>query len=164
MHFFNKYMMKDTKLSAKQPLAWNELQEMIGDPGYLADLARCELPFFTLVHHPQLQAEAWVRKMEQIHVRASEALEKQWPADSPAVQAIMWDFVFIYAGTEQMEDDEAFFRKQARYMLDSVTERILRFNKLCAIVNPEWSQIVEGVTLLQKAMHLRLEQLEQTRT
>ncbi|KQN96167.1 hypothetical protein [Paenibacillus sp. Leaf72] len=53
---------------------------MIGDPEYLADLARCELPFFTMVHHPQVQAEIWVKKMEQIHVRASEALKKQWPA------------------------------------------------------------------------------------
>lgn len=163
-HFFEKYIMKENKLSARQTLAWNELQGLISDPGYLADLARCELPFFSMVHHPQVRAEDWVRKMEEIRIRTTAALDQQWPASSPAVQTIVQDFVMMYASSEQVGDGEAFFRKQARYMLNSVTERILRFNKLCTILNPESSVIVDGVGLLMEGMRHRLEQLNQTQT
>lgn len=161
LHFFDKYMMKDTKLSAQQTLAWKEIQEIINDPVYIADLARLELPFFTMANHPQIEADAWVKKMETIRIRATEALDKCWPLDSPAVQSMVWDFVMMYASIEHAGDPEAFFRKQARYMLDSITERILRFNKLCKILNPEWSQIVDGINLLQEGMRLRLKQMEE---
>lgn len=161
LHFFDKYLMKDTKMSAEQTMAWNEIQEIINDPGYFSDLARLELPFFTMANHPQVEAEVWVKKMEEIRVRATEALSKQWPPDSPAVQAIVQDFVMLYASNEHTGDPEAFFRTQAQYMLDSVTERILRFNRLCMVVNPEWSEIVDGINLLQEGMRRRLQQMEE---
>ncbi|WP_413035046.1 MerR family transcriptional regulator [Paenibacillus xylanilyticus] len=161
LHFFDKYLMKDTKLSAKQTMAWKEIQEIINDPAYIADLARLELPFFTMANHPQVEADAWVRKMEEIRIRTTEALTKQWPPDSPAVQAMVWDFVMMYASNEHTGDPEAFFSKQARYMLDFVTESILRFNRLCMVLNPEWSEIVNGINLLQEGMRLRLKQMEE---
>lgn len=160
LHFFDKYIMKDTKLSAKQDVAWKEIQALLNDPVYLADLARLELPFFTMANHPQVQATTWVKKMEAIHIRAIEALENQWPEDSPAVQSIVWDFVMMYGSSEQSSNQTDFFRNQSRYMLNSVTERILRFNKLCSILNPEWAQLVECIELLQRGMRWRLQQLD----
>lgn len=160
LHFFDKYIMKDTKLSAKQDVAWQEVQALLSDPVYLADLARLEIPFFTMANHPQVQATTWVKKMEAIHIRAIEALEKQWSEDSPAVQSIVWDFVMMYGSSEHSSNPEDFFHKQSQYMLDSVTERILRFNKLCSILNPEWGQLVECMELLQRGMRWRLQQLD----
>ncbi|WP_340031920.1 hypothetical protein NSQ20_04405 [Paenibacillus sp. FSL K6-1122] len=102
-----------------------------------------------------------MKKMEAIRIRTTEALDKRWAIDSPAVQSMVWDFVLMYASVEHAEAPEVFFRKQARYMLDSVTDRILRFNKLCKVMNPEWSQIVDGINLLQEGMRLRLKQMEE---
>ncbi|MGP3787636.1 hypothetical protein [Paenibacillus sp. 1A_MP2] len=102
-------MMKDTKLSAQQTLAWKEIQEIINDPAYIVDLARLELPFFTMANHPQIEADAWVKKMETLRIRATEALEKRWPLDSLAVQSMVWDFVMMYASVEHADDPEAFF-------------------------------------------------------
>lgn len=160
LHFFDKYMMKDTKLTAQQTLAWKEIQELINDPAYWADLARLEVPFFIMANQPQVEADVWVKKMEAIRIRTTEALDKRWAIDSPAVQSMVWDFVLMYASVEHAETPEVFFSKQARYMLDSVTDRILRFNKLCKVMNPEWSQIVDGINLLQEGMRLRLKQME----
>lgn len=50
-------MMKDTKLTAQQTLAWKEIQELINDPAYWADLARLEVPFFIMANQPQVEAD-----------------------------------------------------------------------------------------------------------
>lgn len=46
-HLFNKYIMNEVKLTAKQTVAWNELQELMNDPQYIATLYITSFRFLT---------------------------------------------------------------------------------------------------------------------
>ncbi|APB71532.1 MerR family transcriptional regulator [Paenibacillus polymyxa] len=161
LYFFNKYILNEVKISAKQTVAWNELQELINDPQYLADLERSELPFFNMVHQPRVHAATWVKNMENIRIRVEAALEQQLAVNSSVVQAIVEDYVMLYANTEQVKDKTSFFRHYATHALDAVPEPIQRFNKLCLILNPKWSLIVEGIALLLQGMKWKLEHMDE---
>lgn len=152
MHFFNKYIMKASKLTARQTQAWTELQKLLNDPAYIKELAHSELPFFRMALHPGHEPGEWIRQMEQIRLRTQEAIQQQWAASSQAVQALTRDFLLLYANVEELEQPEEFLPRQAQHLLDSVTERTLRFNKLCTLVNPEWQEISSGMELLMQGM------------
>ncbi|MNC47796.1 hypothetical protein D3C75_968780 [compost metagenome] len=156
MHFFNKYIMQTSKLTARQTQAWLELQKLMNDPTYIKELANCELPFFSMALQPHLQAGDWIKQMEQIRLRAQEANQHQWSPSSPAVQSLTKDFLLLYANVEQLQHPDEFILKQAQHLLNAMTERILRFNKLCTIVNPEWQDISSGMELLMQGMQVLL--------
>ncbi|WP_342480794.1 hypothetical protein NST07_32775 [Paenibacillus sp. FSL L8-0340] len=106
--------------------------------------------------HPQHQAHDWIGQMEQIRLRTLEAIQRQWPPSSPAVQTLTHNFLLLYANVEELGQPDEFIPRQARHLLDSVTERTLRFNKLCTLVNPEWQDITGGMELLMQGMQALL--------
>ncbi len=67
----------------------------------------------------------------------------------------------MYANSEQSNDKSKFFCEFAQYVLNSVTERIERFNKLCSILNPKWRLIHNGNALLLQGMQWKLEHLDE---
>lgn len=157
LHFFNRYVLPTSKLTARQTQAWNEVQNLLNDPVYLEELANYELPFLHMALRPGLQADDWVHHMELIRIRAQEAVERQWSPKSAAVQKLTADFLLLYADVEQRKQPDVFIVKQARHLLDSTTERIVRFNQLCTIVNPEWRDIASGMDLLMRGMQVLVE-------
>lgn len=157
LHFFNRYVLPTSKLTARQTQAWSEVQNLLNDPVYLEELANYELPFLHMALQPGLQADDWVHYMELIRIRAQEAVKHQWSPESAAVQKLTADFLLLYADVEQRKQPEVFVRKQAQHLLDATTERILRFNQLCAIVNPEWRDIASGMDLLMRGMKVLVE-------
>jgi len=68
-------------------------------------------------------------------------LEEQLAVNSPVVQAIVEDYVMLYANAEKAKDKAAFLRHYATHAIDAVPEPIQHFNKLCLILNPKWSLI-----------------------
>ncbi|MCG7408282.1 MerR family transcriptional regulator [Paenibacillus sp. ACRRX] len=160
-HFFNKYIMNEVKISAKQTHAWNELQELVNDPQYLAELKHGKLHFFTMVHQPRVNAAAWIRRMEQLRVRAEAAITLKLTANIPVVQAILADFVMLHASEEEARHKEAFFRQYAQNALHSVNERSLRVDTLCSILNPKWRLLSECNNLMLQAMEWRLKQMDE---
>lgn len=87
-------------------------------------------------------------------------MQQKLSADSAVVQAIVEDFVMMYAGPEQFRDKAAFFRQYAHLMQTAPTERIERFNKLCLLLNPKWDVIVRGNALLMEGLEWKLAQEE----
>lgn len=157
LHFFNRYILPTFKLTARQTQAWTEVQNLLNDPVYLEELANYELPFLHMALQPGLQADDWVHHMELIRIRAQEAVKREWSPDSIAVQQLTADFLLLYADAEQRKQPDDFILKQARHLLDNTTERILRFNQLCAIANPEWRDIASGMDLLMRGMQVLTE-------
>ncbi|MNC32719.1 HTH-type transcriptional activator TipA [compost metagenome] len=158
LYLFNKYIMNEVKVTAAQTVAWNELQALMNDTQYMEELVRFELPFFNMVRHPRVPAAVWIRTLENIRIRVEAALQQKLSADSAVVQAIVEDFVMMYAGPEQFRDKAAFFRQYAHLMQTAVTERIERFNKLCLLLNPKWDVIVRGNALLMEGLQWKLGQ------
>ncbi|OME12401.1 MerR family transcriptional regulator [Paenibacillus odorifer] len=158
LYLFNKYIMNEVKVTAAQTVAWNELQALMNDTKYMEELVRFELPFFNMVRHPRVPAAVWIRTLENIRIRVEAALQQKLSADSAVVQAIVEDFVMMYAGPEQFRDKAAFFRQYAHLMQTAVTERIERFNKLCLLLNPKWDVIVRGNALLMEGLEWKLAQ------
>ncbi|RAV19283.1 MerR family transcriptional regulator [Paenibacillus contaminans] len=159
LYFFNKYIINQIKVSAKQTVAWNELQELINDPQFISDLRNGEFLFFNMVHQPKFDAATWVKKLEDIHIRLNKALKKKLPADHRFVQAIVEDTAMLYANPGQSVDKEDFFRYFAKYSQTIRTERIERFNTLCSILSPKFRQFSKGNLLLLQGIQWKLEHM-----
>ncbi|WP_231392039.1 MULTISPECIES: MerR family transcriptional regulator [unclassified Paenibacillus] len=159
LYNFNKYIVNQTKTSAKQTVAWNELQELINDPEFISDLRQDEFLFFNMVHQPRLGADAWIKSLEGIHTRLNTALKRKLCAESPFVQAIVEDTAMLYANSEQSVDQEEFFRYFAEYSQRTRSERIERFNTLCSLLSPKFRLFSQGNLLLLQGIKWRLEQM-----
>lgn len=158
-YFFNKYIIHKVKLSAKQSVAWNELQELLHDPQFISDLRQEEFLFFNMTHQPRLDAATWVKKVEEIHIRLNTALKQKFSAHSPFVQAIVEDTAMLYADSKQSTHREDFFRYFAEYTQSTKTERIERFTTLCSILSPEFHFFSKGNTLLLEGIQWKLEHM-----
>ncbi len=158
LYLFDKYIINEVKVTARQTVAWNELQALISDSQYLEDLVHYELPFFNMVRHPRVPAAAWIKKLENIRLRVEAALQQRLSADSSVVQTIVEDFVMMYANSEQFSDKAAFLHQYGQSMLHAPTERMERFNKLCLILNPKWDIVVSGNALLMQGLQWKLQQ------
>ncbi|MFD0713053.1 MerR family transcriptional regulator [Paenibacillus sp. GCM10027626] len=159
LYFFNTYIINQVKESAKQTIAWNELQELINDPQFIADLKQDEFLFFNMVNQPRLKAGVWLRKQEDIHNRLNKALKQKLSADSLFVQAIVEDTAMLYANLEQSANQEDFFRYFAKYSQRTRSERIERFNTLCSILSPKYRQFAKGNLLLLQGIQWKLEHM-----
>ncbi|MCE5172717.1 MerR family transcriptional regulator [Paenibacillus profundus] len=158
-YFFNKYIINQVKVSAKQTVAWNELQELVNDSQFLSDLRHDEFLFFNMVHQPRFDAATWVKKLEDIHIRLDTALKQKCSADSPFVQTIVEDTAMLYANSDQSINKEEFFRYFAEYAQNPRTERIERFNTLCSILSPKFRSFSKGNTLLLQGIQWKLEHM-----
>ncbi|SMF75774.1 DNA-binding transcriptional regulator, MerR family [Paenibacillus uliginis N3/975] len=160
LYFFNKYIVNQVKISAKHTVAWNELQELICDPLFIADIKNdAEFLFFNLIHRPQLDAAAWVKRLEGIHNRLNTALKQKLSADSPIVQAIVEDMAMLYENSEQSMGKKDFFRIFAKHSLNPTTERIERFITLCSILSPQFHMLSKGNHLLLQGIQWKLEHM-----
>jgi DNA-binding transcriptional MerR regulator len=159
LYNFNKHIINQVKISAKQTVAWHELQELMNDPQFISDLKNDEFLFFNMVHQPHYDAARWVKKLEEIHERLNTALEYKRSADSPFVQAIVEDTAMLYASSGQSANQEDFFRYFAAYSQHPRTERIERFNTLCSILSPKYRLFAKGNELLLQGIQWKLKQL-----
>lgn len=159
LHNFNKHIIHQTKISAKQTVAWQELQKLLNDPQFIADLKNDEFLFFNMVHQPHYDAARWVKKIDEIHDRLNTALQQKHSADSPYVQAIVEDTAMLYASSGQSTSQADFFRYFAEYSQRPRTERIERFNTLCSLLSPKYRLFAKGNALLLQGIQWRLKQL-----
>ncbi|WP_227793329.1 MerR family transcriptional regulator [Paenibacillus guangzhouensis] len=158
LYNFNKHIIHQSKISAQQTVAWQELQELLNDPQFIADLKNDEFLFFNMVHQPHYDAARWVKKIDEIHDRLNTALKQKRAADSPYVQAIVEDTALLYANAGQSASQEDFFRYFAAYSQQPRTERIERFNALCSILSPKYRLFAKGNDLLLQGIQWKLEQ------
>ncbi|MFD0713051.1 MerR family transcriptional regulator [Paenibacillus sp. GCM10027626] len=159
LYFFNKYIVNQAKITAKQTAAWNELQELMNDPQFMRDLKNIEFFFFHTNHQPRYNALTWVRRLEDIHDRLNQALEKKRAADSPYVQAIVEEMIMLYANSEQAVDKEAFIRSFAEYAQKTRTPLLERCNTLCSILSPQFNLLSKGNLVLFQSLQRKLEQM-----
>lgn len=159
LYFFNKYIVNQVKITAKQAYAWDELQGLINDPHFISDLMQDEYLFFNMVNQPKWSASVWPKKIEDIHNRLRKAMERNLTADSPFVQSIVESTALLYADSEQSMNKEDFFRYFAEYAKSPNTERVERFNTLCAMLSPEYRLFSKGNTLLLQGIEWRLEHM-----
>nr|WP_019419847.1 MerR family transcriptional regulator [Paenibacillus sp. OSY-SE] len=160
LYFFNKYIINQVKVSAKQTAAWNELQELINDPQFIEDLRNIEFLFFNIVHQPRFNAATWIRKLEDNQNRLNKALKKKCSADSPYVQAIVEDSAMLYANSEQSANKEEFFRYIAEYFQRTKTKRLERCNTLCSIISPQYHLLSKGGLLLYQGIQWKLKHMQ----
>ncbi len=160
LYFFDKYIVKQVKPSAKQAGAWDELQELINDPQFIEDIKHNQFLFFSMVNQPPLKAGSWVKKLEHIHNRLNKALKQKLPASSPYVQAIVEDTALLYTNVEQLADRGNFFRAFAEHSQTVITERMERFDTLCSIISPTFLQLSKGNALLHQAIQWKLQQMQ----
>jgi len=160
LYFFDKYIIHQVKLTAKQTIAWNELQELVSDPQFLLDLKEDSFLLFNMVDKPRLQAGAWVRTLEDIHLRLNKALKQKLPAGSPFVQTIVEDTAMLHASSEQATNKEDFFRYFATHSRPIGLERIERFETLCSILSPKFRQFQKGNQLLLQGIQWKLAQMQ----
>jgi DNA-binding transcriptional MerR regulator len=159
LYNFNKHIINQTKISAKQTIAWHELQELLNDPQFIADLKNDEFLFFNMVHRPHYDAARWVKKLEEIHNRLNTALMQKQSAESPYVQKIVEDTAMLYSSSGQSVSHEDFFRYFAEYSQHPRTERIERFNTLCSTLSPKYRLFAKGNELLLQGIQWKLKQL-----
>ncbi|RAV11718.1 MerR family transcriptional regulator [Paenibacillus contaminans] len=160
LYFFNKYIINQEKISAKQTAAWNELQELISNPKFMKDLKNIEFFFVHMDHQPRYDAAIWVRKLEDIHDRLNQALEKKRAADSPYVQAIVEEMIMLYANSKQAFNKEDFLRSFAEYAQKTRTPLLERCNTLCSIISPHFNLLSKGNLVLFQSLQRKLEQME----
>jgi DNA-binding transcriptional MerR regulator len=159
LYNFNKHIIEQSKISAKQTVAWNELQELMNDPQFISDLKNDEFLFFNMVQQPHYNAARWVKKLEEIHDRLNTALKQNFSANSPFVQAIVEDTAMLYASSGQSANQEQFFRYFAEYSQKPRTERIERFNTLCSILSPKYRLFAKGNELLLQGIEWKVRQM-----
>ncbi|MGG3308032.1 MerR family transcriptional regulator [Paenibacillus lautus] len=156
LYFFNKCIVNQVKITAKQAFVWDELQALINDPQFIPDLVQDEFLFFNMVNQPRWGASVWPKMIEDIQNRLNTALERNLPAGSPFVQSIVENAAMLYANAEQSMNQEDVFRYFEEYAKSPRTERIKRFNTLCAILSPEYRLFSKGNNLLLQGIEWRL--------
>ncbi len=157
LYFFNKYIVNQEKITAKQAAAWNELQELINDPQFMKELKNIEFFFFHKDHKPRYNPAAWIRKLESIHDRLNQALEKKRAVDSLYVQAIVEEMIMLYANSEQAYNKEAFLRSFAEYAQKTRTPLLERCNTLCSIISPQFNLLSKGNLVLFQSLQRKQE-------
>jgi DNA-binding transcriptional MerR regulator len=160
LYFFNKYIIHQPKISAKQTAAWHELQELINDPQFIADLRNVEFLFPHIVHQPRYNAATWVKKLEDIQDRLAKALKLKCSADSPIVQTIVDDMAMLYANSELLDPNEDFFHYFVEYFQRTQTKRLERCNTLCSIISPQFHLLSKGSHLLFQGIEWKLEHIQ----
>ncbi|MFF2480410.1 MerR family transcriptional regulator [Paenibacillus sp. NPDC058071] len=144
LHYFNKYIVNQEKTTAQQIAAWNELQEIINDPQFMRDAKNTEFVIYIKELQPRYDADTWIKKLDQIYVRLSQAVEAKKSADSPEVQAIIEESVSLYNNTEQTIYNKAFLNSFLEHSEQTRTPLIDRINRLCAIMSPPLNLLAEG--------------------
>ncbi|MCU6712137.1 MerR family transcriptional regulator [Paenibacillus sp. J5C_2022] len=157
LFFFNKYVVQQPKESARQTAAWQELQELMNDPQFVADLKEVESKFAHVVQQPRDRAGVWTKKLEAIQERLNHAWKEQYAPGSKAVQSIVDDMVRLYASSEEQGAQEEFFYRFAEYCESTQTEHLERCNTLCAIISPQYHQLYRGNSLLYQGVQWRLQ-------
>ncbi|MGM7637206.1 MerR family transcriptional regulator [Bacillus sp. Hm123] len=157
LFFFNKYVVHQPKTTAKQTAAWQELQELMNDPQFVADLKNVELLFSHVVHQPRDHASIWIRKLENIQDRLNNALKQKCSAGSQVVQSIVEDMAMLFANSEQLGPKEEFFHRFVEYCESTRTKPLERCNTLCAIISPQYHQLYKGNLLLYQGVQWRLQ-------
>lgn len=159
LYFFNKYIVNQARVTAKQTAAWNELQELINDPQFIKELNNIEFFFLHTGYKPRYSVATWMKKLENIQYRLNHAVDKKHAADSPYVQAIVEDMIMLYANTEQAFNKEDFIRSFAEYVQQTRAPLLERCNTLCSIISPSFHLLAKGNLVLYQSLQLKLEQL-----
>lgn len=158
LYYFNKFVVDHPKTSAKQAAAWQELQELLNDPQFIADLKRVELLFARIVQQPRYNAATWGNKLKHIQERLNHAWKNKCAAGSKEVQSIVEDMAVLYANSDPLDPDEDFFRYFVEYFESTQTKHLERCNTLCAIISPQYHQLYKGNLLLYQGIQWRLRQ------
>lgn len=158
LYHFNKFVVHQPKTSAKQTAAWKELQELMNDPQFIADLKQVKLGFSRIVQQPRYNAATWRNKLEHIQDRLNHAWKNKCTADSKVVQSIVEDMAMLYTNSDQPDPDEDFFRHYVEYFESTQTKHLERCNTLCAIISPQYHQLYKGNLLLYRGIQWRLRQ------
>ncbi|REK75184.1 MerR family transcriptional regulator [Paenibacillus paeoniae] len=144
LHYFNKYIVNQEKTTAQQIAAWNELQEIINDTQFIQDVKNTNFSYFTKELQPRYDAATWIKKLDHIYARLTQALEAKKSADSPEVQAIIEETVSLYAITEQTIYNADFLKAFFEHAEQTRSPLIERINRLCAIMSPQLNLLSEG--------------------
>ncbi|WP_243644077.1 MerR family transcriptional regulator [Paenibacillus pinisoli] len=144
LHYFNKYIVGQEKTTAQQRAAWNELQEIINDPQYIKDTKNTNFAFFIQELQPRYDADTWIKKLDHIYARLSQAWEAKRSPDSPEVQSIIEESVSLYANAEQTIYNADFLKSYFEHAEQTRSPLIERVNRLCAIMSPQLNLLSEG--------------------
>ncbi|WP_256872378.1 MerR family transcriptional regulator [Paenibacillus sp. 79R4] len=158
LYYFNKFVVDHPKTSAKQAAAWKELQELLNDPEFIADLKRVELLFLRIVQRPRYNAATWGNKLKHIQERLDSAWRNKCAADSKTVQSIVEDMALLYTNSDQLNPNEDFIQHYVEYFESTQTKPLERCNTLCAIISPQYHQLYKGNLLLYQGIQWRLGQ------
>lgn len=157
LYFFNKYVVHQPRTTAKQTAAWLELQTLMSDPQFIADLKKVELQFSSITNQPRYHASLWIKKIEDVQSRLNLALKQQYTAGSKAVQSIIDEMALLHANSKLSRPKESFFHAYAQYIESTRTTRLERCNALCAIISPQYRQLYKGSLLLYRGVQWRLQ-------
>ncbi|MCG7408299.1 MerR family transcriptional regulator [Paenibacillus sp. ACRRX] len=158
-YFFNKYIINQVKLSAKQTVAWEELQRLINDPQFIEDLRSIEFMCFHAAHRPHFNAATWIRKLEDMQSRLKQALKNKYPAHSRFVQALVEEATMVYANSEQPSNKEEDFLCLAEYVQKTKSKHLERCNTLCSILSPQYHLLSKANLLLFQGIEWKFQHI-----
>ncbi|WP_289140139.1 MerR family transcriptional regulator [uncultured Brevibacillus sp.] len=156
----NDVFTKKGKLSAQQTAALLEIEELLDDPQFVADIRHGIEIAMNTIKHTRIDAATWSAKMNVLFLRLLDAVKQKESPDSSIVQAIVNEHASLFANTEQLPVPPEFFRQFAKGWLKLENSRIDRYVKLCSILHPPVKLEVKARSLLMKGMQWKLEHLE----
>lgn len=121
-------------LTPEQSAAWQELREIMSEPGVAESMRQDVEPFWEGVRGGQVAAGSWYQGMEAIQQRAIEALHAGAGPDSERVQAIVRDWARLFAAFQGREADDDFMVGFAKIAPRFVNERSARITDLIEIL------------------------------
>lgn len=121
-------------LTAEQAAAWQELREIMSEPGVAETMRQQVEPFWEGVREGQVAAGDWYQGMEAIQHRAIEALHAGATPESDVVQAIVRDWAGLFAAFQGREADDDFMAGFAKIAPRFANERSARITDLIEIL------------------------------
>jgi len=156
----NDVFTKKGKLSAQQTAALLEIEELLNDPQFVAEIRHGIEIAMSFIKQNRIDAATWSAKMEELLMRLLDAVEQNESPDSPVMQAIVNEHASLFANTGQLPVTPEFFRQFAVSWLKPEISRIDRYAMLCSILHPPVKLELKARLLLLKGMQWKLDHLE----
>ncbi len=145
------------ELSAEQAKAWSELKELLSDPAYQADLRDVMRPFWSMVQSSSALPNVWAASMNALTERARLLYERDAPPEHPDLQAVVGDWIDLFAQALKMPATPDFVERFALYAETYATGPSRKIWDVMRRLNPERLQIDDGVQMLMvKGLRWRL--------
>ncbi|WDL98616.1 MerR family transcriptional regulator [Alicyclobacillus sp. ALC3] len=148
-----------TQWGAEQTAAWTDLQALLNDPQFRDEMQQMVQPFWQMIDHGRVQPEPWSQSMGALMDHAIAAQQAGHGPESARVQAVVDEWIDLFANAFHMPVDDTFLQRFRHYAETVENAPNQQLWDIMARLNPEkMAPPLHAQKLMLAGLRWRMEQ------